>query len=329
MAYNIYNSDGAILLTLGEGEVDNFTTSLDLVGKNVNNYGQYVNNNFVYLLTNFAAYDGNSPRSPQEGQLWYNKTTKKLNVYDGTEFNPFYGSYVSATELVTTSTGDLWFDSENDQLKLWNGSEYKLIAPAVSSTLGRFGIEPPANTSTIRIDDLETPVDVGVLYSYGNAIGFLTTVSFTMNTASSITFLGVNTATDIVNGLTVFDDADIKGDLHVRGEIYTEWKTLSINYDITYYGNFQSGSTTTNQTSINAGNIAIRDDLKKLFPVTTVSTLSQVAFNLGAEVRVLCKYNTATSVRRFILDDVLGVPNWEPYNLYYNTYTGALNNIVT
>jgi hypothetical protein len=187
----------------------------------------------------------------------------------------------------------------------------------------------PLLIGNIRIDDLETPVDVGVLYAYGNPIGFLTTVSFIMNMASLIIFLGLNTATDIVNGLTVFDDADVKGDLHVRGEIYTEWKTLSINYDITYYGNFQSGSTTTNQTSINAGNIAIRDDLKKLFPVTTISTLSQVAFNLGAEVRVLCKYNTATSVRRFILDDVLGVPNWEPYNLYYNTYTGALNNIVT
>ena len=55
MAYNIYNSDGIILLTLSEGEVDDFSTSLNLVGKNSNNYGQYVNNNLVYLLTNFAA----------------------------------------------------------------------------------------------------------------------------------------------------------------------------------------------------------------------------------------------------------------------------------
>lgn len=328
MAYNIYNSDGVILLTLSEGEVDDFSTSLNLVGKNVNNYGQYVNNNLVYLLTNFAAAEGNSPRSPQEGQLWYNKTSKRLNVYDGSEFNPFYGSYVSDTELTTTSTGDLWFDLSNSQLKVWTGTNYQLVGPAVPAQKGRFGIEPPANTSTIRVDDSEIPVDVGIMYSFGNAIGCLTTVSFTMNTASSIAFLGTDTAAPIVDGLTVFNDLDVKGDLYIQGTTYTQEKTLTTTYNITPYGDFQSVSTGTNQSRINSGNIAIRNDLRKLFPTETIATLTQVAFVLGSEVRVLCTYNTQTSVRRFILNDTLGYSDWEPYNLYYNPFTAAYNNII-
>ena len=50
MAYIIYNNDNTVLLTLADGEIDTDTTALTLVGKNVNNYGQYVNNNFYYLI---------------------------------------------------------------------------------------------------------------------------------------------------------------------------------------------------------------------------------------------------------------------------------------
>ena len=54
MAYTIKKSDGTILLTLGDTKVDQLTSSLALIGKNVDSYGQYYNNNLIGLLENFA-----------------------------------------------------------------------------------------------------------------------------------------------------------------------------------------------------------------------------------------------------------------------------------
>jgi hypothetical protein len=87
MAYTIYNNDGTILLRLPEGAVDSLTTSLTLIGKNVNDYGEYVNNNLVKLMTTFASDEAKGPISPKTGQLWYNTTTSCLSIYNGTEFS--------------------------------------------------------------------------------------------------------------------------------------------------------------------------------------------------------------------------------------------------
>ena len=38
MAYTIYNTDGSILLTLGDGKIDQKYTSLTLIGKNLNEF---------------------------------------------------------------------------------------------------------------------------------------------------------------------------------------------------------------------------------------------------------------------------------------------------
>jgi hypothetical protein len=38
MAYTIYNNDGTVLSTIAVGDVDSYSTSLDLIGKNVNNF---------------------------------------------------------------------------------------------------------------------------------------------------------------------------------------------------------------------------------------------------------------------------------------------------
>lgn len=328
MPYLIYNNDGTVLLTLGDQQVDSVTTSLDLIGKNLNNYGQYFNNNLIKLLTNFASNNTDPPRSPQIGQLWYNKTSKKLVVYNGTSFVSAYGTHVAGTQPLTTSTGDFWYDTVNSQLFIWNGNAYKLIAPANSGIYGKFGIEK--TPSTVLTDGTNIPKEVSVVYSFGDKAGLITSSSFVMSTASSLAYLGINSPTSIVNGITLLDDVDIKGDLYLQGEIKTPVKFLTTVYDITSFGDTTDpvASTSTRQSRIDAGNNAIRFDMRNLFPVETISTLSQVRYELGSEVRVLCTYNTTTSVRRFILDDRLGPYDWEPYNLYYNTWTTIHNNIV-
>ena len=54
MAYTILNTDGTTLLLLADGTVDQSATSLALVGRNVNSYGQYLNNDLVKILANSA-----------------------------------------------------------------------------------------------------------------------------------------------------------------------------------------------------------------------------------------------------------------------------------
>ena len=54
MAYTILKTDGTTLTTIADGTRDT-TTSLSLAGPNFVGYGQYLNENLVYLLENFAA----------------------------------------------------------------------------------------------------------------------------------------------------------------------------------------------------------------------------------------------------------------------------------
>lgn len=226
MSYIIYNNDGSVLLTLLDAQVDSFTTSLDLIGKNLNNYGEYFNNNLVKLLTNFASVDSNNPRSPQIGQLWYNKTSAKLTVYNGESFVSAYGTHVAGTRPISTSTGDLWYDTINGQLNIWNGSAFKLIAPAVSSQFGKFGIEPPA--SSILTAGTNIPQKVGIVYSYGRPAGFISSTTFLMSTSSSVLYLGETSATNVVQGFTIFDNLEVKGNIILKGKIDSVYTAASI-----------------------------------------------------------------------------------------------------
>ena len=88
MAYTIYNSDGTILLTLADNSIDEVATSLSLIGKNVNNYGQYFNSNMIKLLTSFASSAENQPQAAKTGQLWFDTDEDRLKVYNGIEFVP-------------------------------------------------------------------------------------------------------------------------------------------------------------------------------------------------------------------------------------------------
>lgn len=359
MAYTIYNNDGTVLLTLADGDVDSVTTSLDLVGKNLNNYGQYVNQNFVKLLTSSASVAGDEPISPQTGQLWFNKTTKRLTVYDGSSFKPTYGATVSGTAPLTTSTGDLWYDSINSQLKLWNGSTFKLISPAVSGLYGKFGIETPP--TPINDDNTGLPTKAGLMYSYGQATAFVVPAStstsvtnaFLMSSADNEAYANRSGVKFVNEGVTIFSNFDIMGSFYLNGEVQVPpVKTLSATVDITKFGDpggydLSPYNTGTVQSRIGTANVFIKEQiLSKLFGTTT--NYSSVPFPSGTEARVVCQYNTSTaaystttSVRRFSIQNIptslpittstVYIPAWSTLD-YYTTQFGASStntNIVT
>lgn len=360
MAYIIYNNDGSVLTTLSDGEVDVLSTSLTLVGKNVNNYGQYWNNNLIKLLTNSAL--GTEPVSKLIGQLWYNSAAKTLNVWNGGSWGSVSGATVTSMPgPVGVSTGTMWYDTSNSQLKVWNGSTYKVIGPAVSSGFGsKFGIEPAPTSATSTISAIKEhvtnlPKDVSVVYSYGDSLGLLTTASFVMSTASSYVYLNETTATTVVAGLTLRDDLDVRGNLYIDGvKQIPPVKTLTAEYEMSFWGNHTDAgnSTSTNQAIINAGNNYLRLNLLPMLFTTatetyaviysngTTATFTRAQYPTGSEANVICKlstYNTGTTVRRFVLLDTLGTNNrqWQPRYLLNgsgafstSTYTNNITNIV-
>ena len=79
MSYIINNSRGQIVTVVGDGTVNTTATDLALVGRAVTNYGEYQNENYVFLLENFAR--STAPVQPILGQLWYNSGTDVLNYF--------------------------------------------------------------------------------------------------------------------------------------------------------------------------------------------------------------------------------------------------------
>ena len=100
MPYNINKSNGDLLVTVEDGTADLNTTSLALVGRNYAGYGEYLNENLVHLLENFAR--STQPSSPLLGQLWYDSTNQLLKVYNGVEFVSSGGGVELDRASVTT-----------------------------------------------------------------------------------------------------------------------------------------------------------------------------------------------------------------------------------
>ena len=80
MSYIINNTRGQIVAVVGDGTINTTATDLALVGRAVTNYGDYQNENYVYLLENFA--NGTAPTQPILGQLWYDSSTDLISAYN-------------------------------------------------------------------------------------------------------------------------------------------------------------------------------------------------------------------------------------------------------
>jgi len=325
MAYTVYNNDGSVLVNIPNGEVDDLTTSLSLVGKNVNNYGEILNNNFVKLLTNSA--DNTSPLSPQTGQLWFDKTTNKLKVFNGSGWEPPLQPTVDSVITGSPSQGDLWYDTSNSQFKIYVNNTWTVVGPSVNPNLGRFGIEPP-KIPFIFNNDIGNNQNIGVLYSYGTPFMFLSSGTFTADVNATSYYLQnststVNIGTTILNTLTVNRDVKVSGDIIVQGKTLTPYRGFTAAYNSGWIGAFTSTYTATN-------NFVRLELLPLLF--STASTVT----NLLSEVKVVLTSGTftATEVRHYRLEErVTGVRVWEAYEQYnktsdYNTIVSTWTNVV-
>ena len=176
MAYQVNKTDGTIVATVADGQVDTLSTDLTLIGKNFSGFGEALNENFVKLLENFSSTT--QPTNPIKGQIWFDGTENKLKVYSGTAFVPVSSATISNTQPSTLGVGDLWFNDTQKQLYFFDGNETILLGPDYSQTQGLSGLRV-----TSILDSLNQTRVITSLYNNGILLGIFSKDSFTPKNA--------------------------------------------------------------------------------------------------------------------------------------------------
>jgi hypothetical protein len=138
VSYQLNRTNGDLLTDLVDGQIDNTTTNLVLVGKNYSGYGEYFNENFIKLLENFA--NTAAPSNPLTGQVWWDTSDQRLKVYDGTVWKASGGPFVQDSQPQMVA-GDLWVDNLKNQLYAFDGEDLFLIGPQYTAAQGKSGFE--------------------------------------------------------------------------------------------------------------------------------------------------------------------------------------------
>lgn len=215
MVYRINKTDGTEITQIPDGKFDE-TTSLTLFGKNVINFGEAINENFLKLLENFSS--SSQPSKSVKGQLWYDTSTGRLKIYDGTGYRvaggPIVSPTIAGTQLVQ---GDLWIDNEKNQIHFYDGSDLVLIGPGYSAVQGTTGFK--AETLIDRVNGQSR--HVAALYVSDILLGIFSASNFT----PLIQLSGYGDADKpIIRGFNVAGDVDFAFDVTA-----TRSKSLVLN----------------------------------------------------------------------------------------------------
>ena len=170
MSYRLNKTNGDLLIDLVDGQIDTTSTDLTLVGRNYKGFGEFLNENYIKILENFAKTS--APGKPLTGQLWYDTAEERLKIYDGETFKSAGGPVVS-NERPNLVTGDLWIDSENNKLYFFDGADLVLVGPNYDAGQGKTQFE------AVTILDRNSQ-DQTVLYMYvaGQLTGVISRATF-------------------------------------------------------------------------------------------------------------------------------------------------------
>jgi hypothetical protein len=201
MAYVINKFSGEELIVLDDGTLDT-TTSLGLVGRNYVGYGETQNENFVFLLENFA--NTAPPSRPIVGQIWFNTTDDTAYAYDGLQWNPIGSAAISATTPTNNNKGALWLKTPVNQLFVYTGTEWRFIGPEAVAGFGSTRARSASLDNTAG-----DPRPVIFLETNGTAFAICTASAFVINPSNSVTgFSNVLQA-----GINLSETAKINGSI--------------------------------------------------------------------------------------------------------------------
>jgi hypothetical protein len=170
MSYRLNKTNGELLVELVDGQIDNTSTDITLVGRNYKGFGEFLNENYIKLLENFAKTS--APGNPLTGQLWYDTSEERLKLYDGETFKSAGGAVVSSSQP-NLVLGDLWIDSLNNKLYFFDGADLVLVGPNYSDAQGKTGFE-----AVTVLDTQSQDRTVMFFYIAGTLAGILSTATF-------------------------------------------------------------------------------------------------------------------------------------------------------
>jgi len=222
MAYIINKFDGSPLLVLEDGTL-NTSTSIGLLGRNYVGYGETQNENFLFLLENFA--NDSPPSTPIAGQTWFNKTTTSLNVYTGSAWVPV-GAAAIGDEAPVPTDGSFWYKSSTDQLFVYDTDQWKLIGP---EAVAGFGTTRFLSTTIIDSNDVVRPIIKAIVND--TVIAICSSVAFTINLSNAIS--GFFT---VQSGITFSTAHTIAGSLTGNATTATRFATVRTINNVPFDG---------------------------------------------------------------------------------------------
>ena len=78
MAYTINKTDGSVLTTVADGQIDQLSTDISIIGKNYSGFGEILNENLIKMLENFASVT--QPQNPLKGEVWFDSAENRLSL---------------------------------------------------------------------------------------------------------------------------------------------------------------------------------------------------------------------------------------------------------
>ncbi len=193
MAYQINKTTGTLLVNLADGQIDNTSTDISLIGKNYSGFGEAINENFVHMLENFA--NSSAPSTPLAGQLWWDTSELRLKVYTGTAWTTGGGPIVGPRQPSMVA-GDLWINNDENQLYFFDGSDLELAGPIYNAFQGRSGPE----VVTV-LDSTGTSRTIVKYWVGGTLVGLWSKIAFAPQNIDTIAgFTG-----NVVKGFNVVD----------------------------------------------------------------------------------------------------------------------------
>lgn len=318
MTYYINKTNGDLLLSISEGTKNTSSTSITLIGKNAVDFGEAQNENFVKLLEHFA--NETAPLHPLKGQLWFDITTSKIKLYDGTIWRPISGTTVDSAAPTTPLVGDAWWDTDEDQLKVYSGnSTWDVVGPAYGKTQGKAG----AIVETIYTSTGQARPCV-MLYSAGNRVAIINdNDEFTPNVALT-GFSSVST------GITLSSNANVK----VHGTVTNSDSLGNIaaaNYvrsDVT--STVESGITVNGTVTVGAAeSFTIAGDISSTVQITnqTTNANTHIRSNVSGVITTALTVNGSTGLITVAADPTnnLGVATKQYVDVANATQTTAMN----
>jgi hypothetical protein len=201
MPYIINKYSGTELVVLQDGTLDT-STSIGLLGRNYVGYGETQNENFLYLLENFAGT--NPPARPLEGQTWYDSVSNKLNTYDGTNWTPVGAATASETAPIGPTEGALWYKISTRQLYVYSNTKgWILVGPEGVSGFGATQVK-----AAILRDVAGVNHAVLLILVDDEVLSICSSDTFVINELDAI--IGFN---ELQKGITISTNAKVSGSL--------------------------------------------------------------------------------------------------------------------